>query len=758
MTRTSLRLAVYLLLICSALPLMAQSAASADSVVPNLVKFTGALNDLDGKPLTGTVGVTFLLYKEQSGGAPLWLETQNVRPDKNGHYSVMLGSSTNQGMPADVFAAGEARWIAVQVSGQAEKPRVQLVSVPYALKAADSQTLGGLPPSAFLLAPPPSAGADASQVVSPSNAANPALSGTGTQNFVPIWTNGTGGLGNSTIFELGGKVGIGTTTPADVLDVKGGVVVRGVLNVPPIGKATAAGGKNSEPLNLSASAFNSAAGTATNQNFRWQVEPLGNNTPNTDGTLNLLYSAGSNPPAETGLKLASNGQIAFASGQTFPGTGSVTSVALSAPASDFTVSGSPITTSGTLNVQWKVAPTSANVPNAIIKRDGSGNFSVGAITATALNGVSDLRVNTFKASQITGSSNNTGTGFAPVIGSNNATGTAEGYGVSAFAENTSGAGVYALNEGGGRGIWAQSVGSSAVFAESFGPGTGAYGYGPDGVDAVAHDNSGIGVFGWNLGSGAGILGKSVHGTAIYAWGGTNGDTGRGIWGESSGSQNDAQGFGPDGVDGISHNVLGSGVVALNTSTGDGLFAQSNFGFAGFFLGDVDVDGTLSKAAGSFKIDHPLDPANKYLYHSFVESPDMMNVYNGNVTTDGQGKAVVQMPEWFEALNRDFRYQLTVIGQFAQAMVASEMANHSFTIQTDKPNVKVSWQVTGIRQDAYANAHRIPVEQVKPNAERGLYLHPELFGAPGEKSIAAARHPGAAKLVKEGKSMLTASKP
>jgi len=155
---------------------------------------------------------------------------------------------------------------------------------------------------------------------------------------------------------------------------------------------------------------------------------------------------------------------------------------------------------------------------------------------------------------------------------------------------------------------------------------------------------------------------------------------------------------------------------------------------------VDVDGNLTKASGTFKIDHPLDPANKYLYHSFVESPDMMNIYNGNVTTDAKGSAVVQLPEWFEALNRDFRYQLTVIGQFSQAIVASKVANHQFTIRTEKPNVEVSWQVTGIRQDAWANAHRVKVEVLKPKGERGLYLHPELFGASLEKSIAAARHP------------------
>lgn len=151
---------------------------------------------------------------------------------------------------------------------------------------------------------------------------------------------------------------------------------------------------------------------------------------------------------------------------------------------------------------------------------------------------------------------------------------------------------------------------------------------------------------------------------------------------------------------------------------------------------VSIPGTLTKGAGSFKIDHPLDPANKTLSHSFVESPDMMNVYNGNITTDEHGDAVVPMPDWFEALNRDFRYQLTVIGQFAQAIVGSEMKNNRFSIKTDKPHVKVSWQVTGIRQDAYANAHRIPVEEEKPLAQRGSYLFPDGFRSP---EVAKLKH-------------------
>ncbi len=153
-------------------------------------------------------------------------------------------------------------------------------------------------------------------------------------------------------------------------------------------------------------------------------------------------------------------------------------------------------------------------------------------------------------------------------------------------------------------------------------------------------------------------------------------------------------------------------------------------------GDVAIKGTISKGSGTFKIDHPLDPANKYLYHSFVESPDMMNVYNGNVVTNQRGVAIVTLPDYFEALNRDFRYQLTVIGQFAQAIVAKKIANNRFVIRTNKPGVEVSWQVTGIRHDAYADAHRIQVEVEKPPQEQGHYLHPELFGAPPEDAVGA----------------------
>jgi hypothetical protein len=227
--------------------------------------------------------------------------------------------------------------------------------------------------------------------------------------------------------------------------------------------------------------------------------------------------------------------------------------------------------------------------------------------------------------------------------------------------------------------------------------------------------------------------------------------GRGVFGESTATT----GF-SDGVFGYAVSTNGGrGVVAYNgASTGFttvGLWAQADSpngiavyglrttagGQAGVFDGPVIVAGTLSKMAGSFKIDHPLDPANKYLYHSFVESPDMKNVYDGVTTTDADGYSTVVLPDWFEALNRDFRYQLTVIDDrdtWAQAKVTREMADNRFVLRTSVPFTKVSWQVTGIRHDAYADAHRIPVEEDKPKEERGTYLAPREHGQPESKGV------------------------
>ncbi len=228
---------------------------------------------------------------------------------------------------------------------------------------------------------------------------------------------------------------------------------------------------------------------------------------------------------------------------------------------------------------------------------------------------------------------------------------------------------------------------------------------PGKADSAYYANGGysdIGIEGYSLSNYYGLYGYSAQSVGVF-------------------------GYGPNSI-----GVYGYGYY--------GVYGYGTSGYAGYFNGSVYITGTLIKGAGSFKIDDPLDPGNKYLSHSFVESPDMMNIYNGIAVLDAKGEAWVQMPKWFEALNRDFRYQLTGISSFAPVYIGQEMVGNRFKIAGGKPGMKISWQVSGIRHDAYANAHRIGVEENKPVAERGHYLHPELYGQGVEKGVMWAHRP------------------
>ncbi|MFQ5805248.1 MAG: hypothetical protein ACE5I3_02220 [Phycisphaerae bacterium] len=288
-----------------------------------------------------------------------------------------------------------------------------------------------------------------------------------------------------------------------------------------------------------------------------------------------------------------------------------------------------------------------------------------------------------------------------------------------------GIGVWGSQDGSGYGVYGTTPSGRAVYGSST-SGTGVYGSSTNGVGVYGTSSTQDAVVGWNTGGGSR--------SGVYGVCGLNVDN-YGVFGRNDRTFHQNYGF----VGGPSHGAYGVSDDTLNEEWTLGYLGgtysvyggrwNGNAGTAGYFAGRVTVTGILSKGGGSFKIDHPLDPENKYLYHSFVESPDMMNIYNGNVTTDENGCAEVTLPEWFGTLNRDFRYQLTVIGQFAQAIVGEEIRDNRFVIRTDKPNVKVSWQVTGIRQDPFANKYRIPVEEDKPEGERGMYLHPQAYGQP-----------------------------
>jgi hypothetical protein len=268
-------------------------------------------------------------------------------------------------------------------------------------------------------------------------------------------------------------------------------------------------------------------------------------------------------------------------------------------------------------------------------------------------------------------------------------------------------------------------------------GTSGVGYGIAGYSNGSNTTS-AGVYGYagSASGGIGVSGNSSNGIGVYGTASTS--YGLGVYGTVASTNATA-------VYGVASGSGGNGVYgyASSTSGGYGIYGaalSTTSGYAGYFAGrttvtgSLSVSGTLSKGGGSFKIDDPIDPENKYLYHSFVESPDMMNIYNGNIVTDAQGYASIRLPKYFEALNKDFRYQLTVIGTFAQAIVKEKIKGNVFVIQTNQPNVEVSWQVTGVRQDAFANAHRIPEEIEKEPEFKGLYLHPKELNKPESMGI------------------------
>jgi hypothetical protein len=309
--------------------------------------------------------------------------------------------------------------------------------------------------------------------------------------------------------------------------------------------------------------------------------------------------------------------------------------------------------------------------------------------------------------------------------------------------------------GGGNGVLASSRQGSGVAGFTLQTATprlaaGVFGSGLVGVagqvtGAFTFPDQNAGVYG------SGSNGRSLGGVGVFGHGDTNAGvlglsvSGRGVTGDSN------QGVGVFGASTSASGVVGlssqrAGVFGIGNETGViGLGGQ----LGGFFFGDVQITGNLSKGGGGFAIDHPLDPANQILHHSFVESPERKNVYDGIAVCNRKGEAVVRLPKWLGALNSDFRYQLTAIGGPAPNLhVATELTDNKFTIGGGTPGLKVSWQLTGVRQDPWAKAHPLVTEEKKARGKRGRYLHPEEHGKPASSTFVSEIVDEARKLLNE----------
>jgi hypothetical protein len=552
-----------------------QTAESAQSAsVPRLVQFAGTLRDAAARPVSGVASVTFAIYAEQDGGVSLWSETQNVSADAGGHYNATLGSATAGGVPEELFGTGQSRWLGVQIARQAELPRVLLVSVPYALKAADADTLGGLPASAFVTmqsvaATKPAASEtntaviaatapQASSQMAPQTSASGVtpdvtLSGSGTAGYLPLWTTSSN-LGSSGIFQASnGFIGIDTTTPATGVDVANNMIVRGGFTMPPEGTATASKSYTSHSYYFQASAFNSAKNSAELQNFQWQANPVGSNTAAPSGFLGLRFAEGTAASVSTGFGIASNGILSFAPGQTFPGVPEL---------------GTTNTFTGNETFNGQVQLTSG---------------SVYGLYATSTSTEPDTAAIV---------------GVGGAVGGFGVEGTGPGIGVYGFS-------LFPSNLGG-----ILHVGQAGVWADSGGPAGGSY----FGLLATTDDNSAAGIY--NSSQYSTLLTTNFgSGNAITAT--ATGEKGFAVMGQSDyvgilGIGNQAGNFssiglsttrnhggvwGDAGTEGISTGVLGTAddnnaAVFLNNSNDYPTLLVFNFGTAGFGAAVLEAKGAF----------------------------------------------------------------------------------------------------------------------------------------------------------------------
>ncbi|ABF43089.1 hypothetical protein Acid345_4089 [Candidatus Koribacter versatilis Ellin345] len=656
------------------------AATVAQPTVPRLIRFAGQIAPEAAPSSTVARGITFSLYRSENDTSALWTETQNVSLEKDGKYTVLLGATKSEGLPADIFTSGEAQWLGIRVEGSHEK-RVLLVSVPYALRAAQADTLAGHPALDFVTTDKLTTvvkeqiaqqtttlgkGRTAAGAIKNAVSATPTnFTGSTTDQIVGVTQSSTGmginvssGTGYGVYSKSTGSAlyGVSTSTSLAAYGVFGSSASAagyGVFgsNTSPTGTAVGIRGTSSSPGGIAVyGTANTATGTATG------VKGI---TQSPDG-----YGVFGQNTATTGVAIGFRGSTASTAGVAIYGTATAT-------------------TGATTGMRATVA--SANGVAALFLNSAHGKLLSGIVgTSTevfSVDGAGNIVGGSLNASFVQGASTTLGI-FGGLFSGANGGGTAVSAngGAAAASATTAGAGLVATGGTLASGVTNATGGDGADF------------YGGDGDSGTGNGVSGTG---GNVANAAAITG----GYGGYFIGG-----------------------GPNG---------------------DGLYAAPSIGGTGNAAtldGNVTVTGLLTtSSAARMQIDDPLDPESKILEHSGIQSSELLNVYSGNATIGANGRAAIKLPAWFEAVNTDFRYQLTPIGAPASLYVSAPIAKGAFEIAGGTPGMTVSWQITAVRKDPYHLAHPLQVETDKTAAQRGLYLHPEAYGASPDKRLGAVQH-------------------
>jgi hypothetical protein len=409
-----------------------------------------------------------------------------------------------------------------------------------------------------------------------------------------------------------------------------------------------------------------------------QTRPVSSTAPNNGQVLKWNGSAWA-PAADDGLTLPFSGSANVA--------GSVFSITNAS------------TTSSAFGVHGIISSTSPGISSAAVRgqNNGTGGSGIGVWGSQAGSGWGVYGTSVSGRGVFGWATNTSGTNFG-------------GYFQSA---STSGYGVYgeaSAASGGTYGVFGQSNSTSGAGVIGLASATSGITYGGR---FVSRSTSGTGVFGYAT---------ATSGTTTGGFFQSDSTSGRGVYGEATAATGSTFGV--------------WGVTSSPASTAYGVYGQEPSGGAGhavYALGTLAASGTKS-----FQMDHPINPETHYLNHFCAEGPEPYNVYRGNVVTDARGYATITLPAYFESINRDPTYHLTIVNgageDFVQVRVVREIKNNQFTIRTSAPHVKVSWEVKAIRNDRWIQQYGFQTVQEKEDEIKGKYQHPELYGQPKEKGI------------------------